>query len=206
MKQMKKKVLVHLCKRVVDVVVGQKCPLRLLWQAKKGQRHVIAVFIQYGNSLDSCLVFWSDNVRYCNNFWKQSATRTNQEVRCWRSKEKQRDIEQGCWGLVRMVGVAENGTTLKLSQMEVQIVVKRGQCPKVADGVQIHQTTLCKSDRQAQRATDDFSRFSAKCGKGFGSPVTEVDWYSLVGKTAEAPTVKELRSIGWCLKKVNLGA
>ena len=57
-------------------------------------------------------------------------------------------------------------------------MVNRVQCPKMADGFQIHPTspTLGKRDRQAQRAAYDVSRFAAKGGKGSGPPVAEVDW------------------------------
>ena len=51
----------------------------------------------------------------------------------------------------------------------------------------------------------DGSRFAAKCGKGFGPPVTEVDWYVLVAKMAETPPVKELRSMSAVVKKTNTG-
>ena len=45
------------------------------------------------------------------------------------------------------------------------------------------------------------SRFAAECGKGFRSPVTEVDWYWLLAMMAEAPTAKELKSVSGIVKR-----
>ena len=92
-------------------------------------------------------------------------------------------------------------------QVEDHIVAKRVQCPKVADGFEIHRAalTLIKSDRRAQRALYDVSKFAARSPKGFGPPVTEVAWYWSVAKMAEAPTVKGLRSMSGVVKQANLG-
>ena len=59
--------------------------------------------------------------------------------------------------------------------------------------------------RMAFRAADSVSRFAAKCGKGFGPPVTEVDWCWLVAQMAEAPTAEEPRSMIDVVKRANLG-
>ena len=52
-------------------------------------------------------------------------------------------------------------------------MAERVQCPKVADGCEIHQTAivLVKS-----RAGYDVTKFAARGGKGFGPPVIEVAW------------------------------
>ena len=50
----------------------------------------------------------------------------------------------------------------------------------------------------------DVSEFAADGCKGFGPPVIEVDWYRLVAKMAEAPAVRELRSMSDVVKKAHL--
>ena len=82
--------------------------------------------------------------------------------------------------------------------MKGQIAVHRILCPKVAEGFETHQTalTLVKGDRRAQRVVYDVSKLAVMGSKGFGPQVTEVDWYRLVPKMAEVPTVKEVRSMG----------
>ena len=77
----------------------------------------------------------------------------------------------------------------------------------MADGFLTHQTalTLVGSDRRAQGAACDVSKFAAEGCKGFGPLVTEEHRYWLVVKMAEAPTVKERRSTSGVLKKAKLG-
>ena len=90
----------------------------------------------------------------------------------------------------------KNVAALTWCREEGQIVVTV-QCPSVADGFQRHLTALSlgKSDRRPQTVAYDGSSFAARCGKGFGPPVTEVDRCWLVAKMAEARTVRELRSM-----------
>ena len=48
------------------------------------------------------------------------------------------------------------------------------------------------------------SKYAVKGGKGFGPPVTDLDWYWLVAKMAEASTPREPRSMSDVVKKANL--
>ena len=95
-------------------------------------------------------------------------------------------------------GAVESGSVLLWRQVKGQIAIHRILCPKVAEGFEIQQTalTLVKSDRRAQRAVYDVSKLAVLGSKGFGPQVTELDWYGLVPKMAEVPTVKEVRSMG----------
>ena len=101
-------------------------------------------------------------------------------------------------------GVAENGTALEWCRVEEQIAVKGVQCPDVP--MAFRYTSLLspslKSDRRAQRAAYDVSRFAAGWSKGFGPPVTEVDWFWLMAKMGEAPTVKVLRNMSGTMKRL----
>ena len=84
---------------------------------------------------------------------------------------------------------AKNGVALDRRRDEEQIVVKRVRCPDVADGFQTHKTTLTLGtrDRRTQRRR-------TMCP---GLPLR--DW--LLAMMAEAPTVKELRSVSGVVKR-----
>ena len=146
------------------------------------KNHFGVVTMQYGG-LHSCLGFLGGvfpRPGHCNSFLEavimaSNAHQPGGKVRALRSSssETMSNLAE-VWHEWSGAAVSDAGGTW--CRVEEQIVVKRVQCAKVADGFQTHQTAPAPgmSDRRPQRAAYAVSRL---CGKGFGPPVTEVDWY-----------------------------